>query len=258
MSLFGIKKLRKAILGNSASDAGADSLRKCAGSERKHTPIVSTKQRGLFGAELARRKKGKKPHMKGITDKELESHLKESAGKDLPAHKGIDVLRDMVKGIIGVERPGHKYLKREPKAGGGHKYTYQEPGVMSQGDAVAGSLEDIAENWGSGFGAYGSDQATENIAKQVRNIESRFPNLTPLETRMLRTTEGKVRGALHGKKSEHDIHTEVLGILAHAAHAIRGFKGVKAPAANKGIDALRNMEKALRGSEKLRKAVKGS
>ena len=177
----GIAKLRKAILGNSASDAGADSLR---------------------------------------------------------------------KGVTGAERPGHKYLKREPKAGGGNKYTYQEPGVMSQGDAVAGSLEDIASNWSGGFGAYGSNQATETISKQVRNIEGRFPNLTPLETRMLRTTEGKVRGALQGKKSEHDIHIEVLGIIAHAAHAIRGFKVVKAPAANKGLEALRDMNKALRGSEK--------
>ena len=51
---------------------------------KKHTPIVSEKQKGLFGSELARRKKGKKRKMKGITTKELRSHLKESAGKDLP------------------------------------------------------------------------------------------------------------------------------------------------------------------------------
>lgn len=50
---------------------------------RKHTPIVSKKQQGLFGAELARRRAGKKPRMPGITTKELERHLKESKGKKL-------------------------------------------------------------------------------------------------------------------------------------------------------------------------------
>lgn len=51
---------------------------------RKHTPIVSEKQRGLFGAELARRRAGKKPRMPGITVKELVAHLRESRGKKLP------------------------------------------------------------------------------------------------------------------------------------------------------------------------------
>jgi len=51
---------------------------------RKHTPIVSEKQRGLFGAELARRRAGEEPRMKGITTEELERHLEESKGKDLP------------------------------------------------------------------------------------------------------------------------------------------------------------------------------
>lgn len=55
---------------------------RCA--HRKHTPIVSKKQRGLFGAELARRRAGKTRRMKGITTKELESHLGESKGKKLP------------------------------------------------------------------------------------------------------------------------------------------------------------------------------
>ena len=54
------------------------------GTHRKHTPIVSKKQQGLFGAEYARRKAGKKPRMPGITKKELKSHLKESKGKSLP------------------------------------------------------------------------------------------------------------------------------------------------------------------------------
>ena len=56
----------------------------CKKSGKKHTPIVSKKQRGLFGAELARRRSGEKGRMAGITMKELESHLEESAGKKLP------------------------------------------------------------------------------------------------------------------------------------------------------------------------------
>ena len=51
---------------------------------RKHTPITSKAQRGLFGAELRRRRRGKKSRMKGITTAELRSHLKESKGKKLP------------------------------------------------------------------------------------------------------------------------------------------------------------------------------
>lgn len=54
------------------------------GSHRKHTPIVSEKQRGMFGAELARRERGEKGRMEGITTAELRSHLKESKGKKLP------------------------------------------------------------------------------------------------------------------------------------------------------------------------------
>lgn len=54
---------------------------------KRHTPIVSKKQRGLFGAELARRKEGKQGRMKGITTEELRSHLKESKGKKLPRKK---------------------------------------------------------------------------------------------------------------------------------------------------------------------------
>ena len=55
----------------------------CPESSRKHTPIVSEAQQGLFGAELARRRAGKKGRMKGITTEELERHLKESKGKEL-------------------------------------------------------------------------------------------------------------------------------------------------------------------------------
>lgn len=52
---------------------------------RKHTPITSKKQRGLFGAELRRRREGAGRRMPGITTAELESHLEESAGRKLPA-----------------------------------------------------------------------------------------------------------------------------------------------------------------------------
>ncbi len=52
---------------------------------RKHTPIESEAQRGLFGAELARRRAGEEPRMLGITTQELIDHLKEAKGKDLPA-----------------------------------------------------------------------------------------------------------------------------------------------------------------------------
>lgn len=58
----------------------------CGPGSRKHTPIVSEAQRGMFGAELARRRAGKSSRMEGITTAELESHLKESKGKDLPKH----------------------------------------------------------------------------------------------------------------------------------------------------------------------------
>jgi len=58
---------------------------KCRKSGRKHTPIVSKAQRGLFGAELARRKRGLKGRLPSMTLAELEQHLKESRGKKLPA-----------------------------------------------------------------------------------------------------------------------------------------------------------------------------
>ena len=58
----------------------------CGGSGRKHTPITSQAQQGMFGAELRRRRTGKKGRMPGITSAELESHLHESAGKNLPQY----------------------------------------------------------------------------------------------------------------------------------------------------------------------------
>lgn len=54
------------------------------GAHRKHTPIVSKKQQGLFGAELQRRKEGRKGRVPSITTEELRGHLKESKGKELP------------------------------------------------------------------------------------------------------------------------------------------------------------------------------
>ena len=56
----------------------------CKKKGRKHTPIVSKKQRGFFGAEYARKKKGKKGKTK-MSKTELKRHLKESKGKKLPA-----------------------------------------------------------------------------------------------------------------------------------------------------------------------------
>lgn len=53
------------------------------GKHRKHTPIVSEKQRGLFGAELRRAREGKARKTK-MSVAELRRHLHESKGKDLP------------------------------------------------------------------------------------------------------------------------------------------------------------------------------
>jgi len=51
--------------------------------KKKHTPIVSRKQQKFMGAELARKKKGKKGKTK-MSKAELRRHLKESKGKKLP------------------------------------------------------------------------------------------------------------------------------------------------------------------------------
>ena len=50
---------------------------------RKHTPIVSKKQRGFMGAELARKRAGKKGKTT-MSVAELCRHLKESKDKKLP------------------------------------------------------------------------------------------------------------------------------------------------------------------------------
>lgn len=47
---------------------------------RKHTPIVSKAQQGLFGAVAG----GKKTKATGLSRAEAKRHMKESAGKKLP------------------------------------------------------------------------------------------------------------------------------------------------------------------------------
>lgn len=87
------------------------STKKCIKSERPHTEIRSQKQRGLFGAELARRRAGETSRMKSITTEELESHLRESKGKKLPAKAKTDYLVDISgksSGIIINEQDANK------------------------------------------------------------------------------------------------------------------------------------------------------
>ena len=55
------------------------------GGHKAHTPIVSEKQRGFFGAELARKRAGKETKTE-MSEAELKRHLEESKGKHLP-HK---------------------------------------------------------------------------------------------------------------------------------------------------------------------------
>lgn len=55
----------------------------CLKQHKKHTPIVSEKQKGFFGAELARKRAGKETKTE-MSEAELSRHLKESAGKSLP------------------------------------------------------------------------------------------------------------------------------------------------------------------------------
>jgi len=55
----------------------------CKKGHRKHTPIVSEKQRGFMGAEYRRKKKGLKSKTK-MSKAELKRHLKEAKGKKLP------------------------------------------------------------------------------------------------------------------------------------------------------------------------------
>lgn len=54
-----------------------------SGKHRKHTPIVSKAQRGLFGAVAA----GKKTKAPNLSKAEAKKHLKEVKGKKLPKRK---------------------------------------------------------------------------------------------------------------------------------------------------------------------------
>lgn len=58
------KRIKAQMKLQKCSECGKD-LEKCEHGH-KHTPIVSEKQRGLFGAELARRRAGEEGHMKGV------------------------------------------------------------------------------------------------------------------------------------------------------------------------------------------------
>ena len=88
----------------------------CGKSGRKHTPIKSEAQQGMMGAELARRRAGKKGRMSGMTTQELRSHLMESAGKKLPPYaKGSpqwpdgDIMKgyqSLGPGLASKKKPG--------------------------------------------------------------------------------------------------------------------------------------------------------
>ena len=71
----------------------------CRKSGRKHTPIVSEKQRGFMGAELARKRAGETTKTE-MSEAELSRHLEEAGGKKLPL------------------RARHKKLRRRKKHGG--------------------------------------------------------------------------------------------------------------------------------------------
>ena len=53
------------------------------GAHRKHTPIVSKAQQRLFGAVAG----GKATKATGLSVAKAKEHLKEAAGKKLPARK---------------------------------------------------------------------------------------------------------------------------------------------------------------------------
>lgn len=55
----------------------------CRKKGRKHTPIVSKAQRGLFGARAG----GKKTKASGLSVAEAKRHMREVKGKKLPARK---------------------------------------------------------------------------------------------------------------------------------------------------------------------------
>lgn len=58
----------------------------CKKRGRKHTEITTERERGLFGAEYARKKAGKKGRTK-MSKATLKKHLEEAGGKRLPKSK---------------------------------------------------------------------------------------------------------------------------------------------------------------------------
>lgn len=57
--------------------------KRCRKKGRKHTPIVSKAQRGLFGARAG----GKKTKATGLSVAEAKRHMREVKGKKLPTRK---------------------------------------------------------------------------------------------------------------------------------------------------------------------------
>lgn len=55
----------------------------CGKKGKPHTPITSKKQQGFMGAELARKRAGKRGKT-GMSQATLARHLKEAGGKKLP------------------------------------------------------------------------------------------------------------------------------------------------------------------------------
>lgn len=66
---------------------------------KKHTPIVSEKQRRFFGAEYGRAKRGE-PRNTEMTLAVMKRHLKEAGGKKLPKKKksSREKYKDLLKG----------------------------------------------------------------------------------------------------------------------------------------------------------------
>jgi hypothetical protein len=199
--------------------------------------------------------------MKGITDKELESHLKESAGKDLPAHKGIDALRDMVKGVTGAERAGHKYIGRMPRAGGGYIYEYPESEEQSKRiDAMspqyAARLHAQAqrvnpETWRQAtmMAVWGhTDEKTfrDELQLKTRDWQDATRQYDSQRSMGMTASSWTLKAARKlGKEVK-----EMQALLDKAEATEKKTQNKVGNMTNKGIDALRDMEKALRGSEK--------
>jgi len=105
--------------------------------ERKHTPIVSERQKRFFGAEIGRAKAGEKTRT-GMSEETLAEHLHEAAGKKLPeTAKSVDESRGETnlicdgKEVKRWEQPkiekANPYLEAA-KRGGSHKVKINKVG----------------------------------------------------------------------------------------------------------------------------------